>query len=111
MAISSTLCLIVNLNRRLSSADDIPVAATATAMLCTEIIFPMTPAAELTDAVSTGLRPSAFAVTTCRLPKRALAEVSLPVKNTPSHPTTALKNGNAPPLAASARPSVDVIPE
>src|SRR5262249_5510801 len=32
-AISSTLCLIVKRNRRLSSADVMPVAATATAML------------------------------------------------------------------------------
>ena len=72
-----------------------PVAATATAMLWTEIILPITPAAEFTDAVSTGLRPSAFAVTTCRLPNSAFADVSLPVRNTPSQPRTALKNGNA----------------
>ncbi|MEZ5286404.1 MAG: hypothetical protein R2712_16660 [Vicinamibacterales bacterium] len=52
-----------------------------------------------------------MAVTTCRLPNSALAEVSLPVRKTPSHPTTALKNGNAPPLVASARPRVEVIPE
>ena len=52
-----------------------------------------------------------MAVTTCRLPKSALADVSLPVRNTPSQPTTALKKGNAPPLVASARPSVDVMPE
>ena len=88
-----------------------PVAATATAMLYGEIIFPTTPAAELTEAVSTGFSPSALAVTTCRLPKSALADVSLPVRNTPSHPRTALKNGNPPPVAASARPSVDVMPE
>ena len=72
-----------------------PVAATATAMLCSEIILPITPAAELTDAVSIGLRSSALAVTTCRLPKSAFADVSLPVRNTPSQPRTALKNGNA----------------
>ena len=110
-AISSTLCLIVKRNSRLSSAVVMPVAATATAMLCTEIILPMTPAAEFTDAVSIGLRPSALAVTTCRLPNSALADVSLPVRNTPSQPTTALKNGNAAPVAASASPSVDVMPE
>jgi hypothetical protein len=40
-----------------------------------------------------------------------LAEVSLPVRKTPSQPRTALKNGNAGPVVASARPSVDVIPE
>ena len=67
--------------------------------------------AELTDAVSTGLRFRALAVTTCRFPNRALAEVSLPVRNTPSQPTNALKKGNTPPVAARDSPSVDVIPE
>ena len=81
-----------------------PVAATATAMLWTEIILPITPAAEFTEAVSTGLRPSALAVTTCRLPKSALADVSLPVRNTPSQPTTALKNGNATPVRRQRQP-------
>ena len=41
-----------------------PVAATATAMLWMEIILPITPAAELTEAVRIGFRRSAFAVTT-----------------------------------------------
>ena len=40
-----------------------------------------------------------------------MAEVSLPVRNTPSQPSVALKNGKAVPVAASARPSVEVIPE
>ena len=71
----------------------------------------MTPAAEFTDAVSTGLRPSAVAVTTCRFPNSAFADVSLPVRKTPSQPTTALKNGNKTPDPASARPIVDVMPE
>src|SRR4051812_33196231 len=109
--ISRMLCLIVNRNSLLSSSRDIPVAATATAMLWTEIILPITPAAEFTDAVRTGFKWSAFAVTTWRLPNSAFADVSLPVRNTPSQPTTALKNGNAPPVAASDKPSVDVIPE
>ncbi len=61
---SRMLCLIVNRNNRLSSAELMPVAATATAMLCKEIIFPTTPAAELTEAVRTGLMFRAFAVTT-----------------------------------------------
>ena len=76
--ISRMLCLMVNRNSRLSSAGVMPVAATATAMLCSEIILPITPAAEFTEAVSTGLMPSALAVTTCRLPNSALADVSLP---------------------------------
>ena len=107
----NTLCLMVNRNSLPSSAVVIPVAATATAMLWGETIFPITPAAEFTEAISTGLRCSAVAVTTWRLPKSALADVSLPVRKTPSQPSTALKNGNAGPVAASASPSVDVMPE
>ena len=34
--------------------------------------------------------PSALAVTTCRLPNKALDDVSLPVKKTPVHPSIAL---------------------
>ena len=71
----------------------------------------MTPAAEFTDAVSTGLSPIWFAVITCRLPNKALADVSLPVRKTPSQPRIALKNGNVRPVAASAMPSVEVMPE
>src|SRR5687768_17650475 len=66
---------MVKRNSRLSSAVVMPVAATATAMLWIEIIFPITPAAEFTDAVRIGFRPSALAVTTCRLPNSAFAEV------------------------------------
>ena len=109
--IRNTLCLMVNRKSLLSSARVMPVAATATAMLWTEIILPITPAAEFTEAVNTGLRFRAVAVTTCRLPNSAFADVSLPVRKTPSHPSVALKNGNAPPLVASASPSVEVIPE
>ena len=70
-----------------------PVAATATAMLWSEIILPITPVAALVEAVSTGFNPSALAVTTCRVPNNALEDVSLPVRNTPVHPSIALKNG------------------
>src|SRR4029453_4804571 len=108
---SNTLCLMVNLKRRPSSPEVMPVDATAPAILCTEIILPNTPAAEFTGAVRIGFSPRVFAVTTCRLPNSALADVSLPVRNTPSQPTTALKNGNARPDAASAGPSADVMPD
>src|SRR5262245_30430918 len=80
-------------------------------MLVRLIILPITPAAELDDAISTGLIPSFAAVTVCSGPKSALAEVSLPVKNTPSQPSIALKKGNIDPVAANASPSVPVAPE
>ena len=54
--------------------------------------------------MSTGFKPSWFAVTTCRVPNRALAEVSLPVRKTPSHPKRVLKKGNAAPVFAATRP-------
>ena len=71
------------------------VAQAATATLCRLIILPITPPAEFDDAISTGFMCSVSAVTTCRLPNSALADVSLPVRNTPSHPSSALKNGNS----------------
>ncbi len=87
-----------------------PVAATATARLCRLIILPMTPPEEFAAAMIAGSKPELLAVTTCRLPNSAFADVSLPVRNTPSQPTSALKNGNSAPVAANARPSVTMAP-
>ena len=72
-----------------------PVAATATARLVRLIILPITPPAEFDAAIIAGLSPRLFAVTTCRLPNSAFEEVSLPVRNTPSQPSSELKNGNS----------------
>ena len=80
-------------------------------MLVRLIILPITPPAELAAAISTGFMCSLPAVTTCSVPNRALAEVSLPVRKTPSHPSRALKNGKSAPVAANASPSVVVAPE
>jgi hypothetical protein len=44
----------------------------------------MTPPEEFEAAMIAGSKPSSLAVTTCRLPNSAFADVSLPVKNTPS---------------------------
>src|SRR5438552_15015642 len=55
-AIRNTLCLMVNRNSLPSSAVVMPVAATPTALLRGETILPITPAAEFTEAISTGLR-------------------------------------------------------
>ena len=88
-----------------------PVAATATAMLCTEIILPITPAAEFTDAVRIGIETERVGGDHLQIAEQRVCRVSLPVRNTPSHPRTALKNGNGTPVPASARPSVDVMPE
>ncbi len=107
---NATLCLSVTRKSRPSSEEAIPVAATATAMLWSEIILPMTPVAAFVDAVRIGFNPRVLAVTTCKVPNKALDGVSLPVKKTPVHPIIALKNGNSVPVAAKARPNVDVIP-
>ena len=87
------------------------VAQEATATLCRLSILPITPPAEFDDAISTGFICSVWAVTTWRFPNKALAAVSLPVRNTPSHPSSALKNGKRTPVAANASPSVAVAPE
>ena len=74
------------------------------------IIFPITPPLEFAAAISTGLKPSRVAVTTCRLPNSAFADVSDPVRNTPIQPNSALKKGNDAPVAAKPRPSVALAP-
>ena len=86
------------------------VAAAATAMVCRLIILPITPPAEFAAAMRTGLKPRRVALTTWRLPKRALAEVSEPVRKTPSQPMSGLKKGNITPVAEKARPRVPVAP-
>ena len=111
MIVRKTLCFSVNPNSRPSSSRFMEVAAAATAMLVRLIIFPITPPAELPEAIRTGFIPSALAVTCCSVPKSALAEVSLPVRKTPNEPSTALNNGKSTPVAAKARPSVAVAPD
>ena len=83
-----------------------PVAAEATATLVRLIILPITPPAELVAAMRAGFRPRRPAVTTCRLPKSALEEVSDPVRKTPIQPRRALKKGKAAPLAAKEQLSI-----
>ena len=87
-----------------------PVATLATTMLWASIILPMTPPELLAAHVRRGERPSCSAVTFCRLPKRTLEEVSLPVSATPSQPMIGEKNGNHRPVPASARPIVVSVP-
>ena len=90
----NTLWRKVKRNRRASSSRLHAVAADATAMLCRLIILPITPPRGIGGGHQHGVHVPAVAVTTCRLPNSALAEVSLPVRNTPSQPSRALKNGN-----------------
>ena len=71
----------------------------------------MTPPAEFEEAIKTAFMFSFPAVITCRFPNNAFAAVSLPVRNTPSQPRSALKNGNSTPVAANASPNVAVAPE
>src|SRR5258706_4852679 len=97
------LCLSVKRNNFASSDAAMPVAAAATEMLCRLIILPITPPLELDAAMSTGDNPSVLAVTTCRLPNNALAEESLPGRNTPGQPSQPLTHRNIPPLADKPR--------
>ena len=80
-------------------------------IVCRLIILPITPPAELAAASSVASRPKRPAVTTCKFPNKALADVSDPVRNTPSHPMNALKKGKSVPVAANARPCVPVAPQ
>ena len=82
------------------------VTETPVAIFCGEIILPITPPDELQAAIRIGLRFSCRAATTCRLPNRALPEVSLPDRNTATHPRKADSIGKAGPTEATARPRV-----
>ena len=85
----------------LESGHETPVA-----MFCGEIILPITPPEELEAAISTGLRPSWLAATTCRLPNSALPAVSLPDRKTATQPRNGETSGNTMPIEATPRPSV-----
>src|SRR5574343_1887460 len=94
-------CLKVK--RKISdSRPTMPVEPVATEIDCGEIILPQTPPQVLADMAMTGSMPSFSAVTACNLPNSALVEVSEPVINTPSQPSSAAKKGKATPVVATA---------
>src|SRR5579884_1511708 len=71
-----------------------------------EIIFDMTAPLLLLAAIKTGLRFSWRAATTCKLPKRALLEVSLPLRKQAIQPRKTEKKGKMAPTLEIARPKV-----
>jgi hypothetical protein len=75
-------------------------------MLWASIILPMTPPELFAAAARTGDTPTCSAVICWRLPKSTLEDVSLPVRATPSQPSSGEKNGNSTPVLAKARPIV-----
>src|SRR5215510_16274869 len=87
------------------------VAAVATQIDCASTILPITPPALLATVIRTGSRPSCWAVIFCKLPNRALDEVSLPVRATPSHPRKVPKNGKYHPVWVNASPKTASVPE
>ena len=86
------------------------VAEVATLMDWGEIILPVTPPTALEATASSGGMPTAVAVVRCMLEKRALEEVSEPVRNTPSQPMSGAKKGKRPPVLVKARPRVELMP-
>ncbi len=99
------LCLNVRASTS-PSRPVMPVTEVPVDMFCGEIILPITPPDEFVAAISTGSSPSLFAATTCRLPNNALADVSLPVRNTADQPRNEATSGNRKPREATPRPSV-----
>jgi hypothetical protein len=81
-----------------------PVATPATTMLCASIILPITPPALLAAAASTGATPTCRAVICCKPPNSTLEEVSLPVRATPSQPSSGEKNGKQNAGAGKSQP-------
>src|SRR6266567_8464450 len=76
-----------------------------------EIIFDMTAPLLLLAAINTGLRFNWRAATTCKLPKRAFDEVSLPLRKQAIQPRKTEKKGKIAPTFEIARPNVYDIPE
>lgn len=62
------------------------------------------------DAISTADKPISRAATTCRLPKRELADVSLPERQHANQPNHADKKGKALPTDERVKPIVYTIP-
>src|SRR5579862_3968802 len=87
------------------------VADVAIVIDCASTIFPMTPPALLAAHIRIGSMPSCWEVILCKLPKRVLADVSLPVRATPSHPRKVPKNGYSQPVRVNAKPSTASSPE
>src|SRR5438067_2145897 len=83
-----------------------PVVETPVVTFCGETILLITAPDELVAAIRTGLRLSRRAATTCRLPKSALLEVSLPLRKQAIQPRNTEKKGKMAPTEATARPSV-----
>ena len=103
--------LCFSVKRKISLSCPIqPVAAVATEMLCGEIILPATPPVELAATVRCGSIPSCSAAVFCKLPNRALDEVSEPVRHTPIQPRIGAKNGKKCPVLVNARPRVALMP-
>ena len=71
----------------------LPIAATATAMLCGEMILPMAPPAMLAATSCTGSTPSSAATSVCICANKTPAEVVEPVTNVPMMPTIGAKAG------------------
>ena len=88
-----------------------PTPAAPTDRFCGLIILPMTPAELLVAPIRIGSSPDTFAVVACSGPNNVFDDVSLPVRNTPSIPSHAEKNGNSHPVAASASAIDEVMPE
>src|SRR5277367_3781008 len=101
-----------NTNRKIiPSLPTCSVAAVAIVIDCASTIFPITPPALLAAHIRMGSIPSCCDVILCRLPNSALADVSLPVSATPSHPRNVPKNGYSHPVRVKARPSTASRPE
>jgi len=70
-------------------------------MLCKLTVLPITPPAELTDAVRTGSSPTRLAATCCILPNSAFEDLSLAVRKAPTYLKAAAKQADRKRLPAA----------
>src|SRR2546427_9689968 len=93
------------------SAPTLFTPAAPTDRFCGLIILPITPPDELVPAVRMGLTlPSCWAVCAWSGPNRVFEEVSLPGRNTPSHPRNAATHGETTPALAKGGAGREVTP-
>src|SRR5579875_3247574 len=70
-----------------------PMVEAPVVRFCGEIIFDITAPLELVAAIKIGLSFNCWAATTCRLPKRAFDDVSLPLRKQAIQPRKTEKKG------------------
>lgn len=102
MAITKGMYILTANFKSLLSQPATPIAATAIAMLCGEIIFPAQAPAALAAVTQADGAEMASEASVCSLPNNTQLEVAEPVMKVPIDPIKAAMNGYMVPVAPTA---------